>query len=116
MGIQQNIGKEGEELAQTFLERKGYSILATNFRYGQSEIDMIARSPDGWLVFVEVKARKDSTFGYPEDFVSRNQMGAIRRAAEGYLQRNGWEKKFRFDIIAILLTQPPQLEHLEDAF
>ncbi|HAA13938.1 MAG TPA: YraN family protein [Cytophagales bacterium] len=116
MGDQQKTGNQGEVLAQTFLERKGYTLEAKNYRYGKGEIDLVMRAADGWLVFVEVKARKNDFYGNPEQFVSRNQIRQIQKAAEGYLENNGWTPKIRFDIVAILLTNPPQLEHLEDAF
>lgn len=116
MATQQNTGKQGERMAQTFLEKKGYHWLASNFRFGKGEIDLIMRSPEGWTVFVEVKARKNANYGLPEQFVSKRQQHQIRYVAEGYLNRHGWDPKIRFDIVSILLTNPPQLEHLPDAF
>lgn len=116
MGLQQNTGKQGEALAQSFLERKGYTCLATNFRHGKGEIDLIMRDPTQALVFVEVKGRKDDQYGHPESFVSKAQKAQIRRAAEGYMDKFGWQMRIRFDIVAILWVQPPEITHFEDAF
>ena len=74
------------------------------------------QSPENELVFVEVKARKDETYGYPEDFVTKRQQGVIKRTAEDYIFDHNYEGEIRFDIIAILLTRPPELTHFEDAF
>ena len=58
------LGKRGEQLAVSFLEKKGYQILATNWRHRRAEIDIIAMDEDV-LVFVEVKTRNNNNFGEP---------------------------------------------------
>lgn len=58
------IGKIGETIAVTFLERKGYEILEVNARTTFGEIDIIARRKDT-MIFVEVKTRATSSLGPP---------------------------------------------------
>ena len=104
-----NIGREGEELAAGYLVEKGYSILERNFRCGRMEIDIIVENVD-CLVFVEVKSRSSSRFGYPEDGLGADQEERIRIAAEDYLNQLEHPKRIRFDIIAILWGPTPQIK------
>ena len=112
----QTFGKLGEDRAAAHLIEKGYEILARNYRYKQSEIDIICQK-NGLLVFVEVKTRSSRGFGEPESFVSQSQQAAIHRAAEAYMDEINWPGDLRFDIIAIVKNRDSEeLEHLEDAF
>lgn len=106
-------GKNGEERARCYLEERGYTILAANWRHGKAEIDLICRL-EQLLVFVEVKARSGSGFGDPETFVSERKIELMQEAAEAYTDETGWEGDLRFDIIAI--GPGERLEHFEDAF
>lgn len=108
-------GQKGEELAAQFLEKKGYQIVARNFRYKRAEVDIIAQQGN-LLVFVEVKARSSTTFGYPEDFVDEKKAALIIAAAEYYINENNWEGMIRFDIISVMLQPRIGIHHFEDAF
>jgi putative endonuclease len=108
-------GFNGEDLAVEHLHQQGYRIVQRNLRMGKAEIDVIARK-DGLLVFVEVKTRTNDSFGYPEEFVNRRKQRLILNAADTYIQKIGWQDDIRFDIIAITLSSPPDLFHIEDAF
>lgn len=110
-------GKEGEDIAVKYLESKGYQILARNYRVKRQEIDIIAQE-EGIFVFVEVKSRSSSDFGFPEDFLSPPQEERIRNAAIAYLsEKKILAQDIRFDIISILINgQTPDIEHFEDAF
>lgn len=119
----QIIGKKGEELALEFLEKKGFSKLATNFKANKGEIDIIVKK-DKVIHFVEVKTRKNDDFGNPESFVSDAQAGKISQIAELFLEtceeKTGQEFKgfIQFDIISILFEEDnlKEILHLEDAF
>ena len=117
MAIQQDIGNKGEEIAKAFLEKKGYEILATNWRYSRAEIDIIAKDGDN-LVFVEVKTRSSSYFGPPAAFVTPKKETFMSHAASAYMEEIDYEDEIRFDVIGILLLKgkAPQIEHYEDAF
>lgn len=108
-------GRQGEQLAVVFLQNKGYQVVFRNFRAGRAEIDLIVQK-DNLLVFVEVKARTNKTFGTPETFVNYAKSRRIVKAAEDYIYRKNWQGEIRFDIVAI--THRPELEivHLPDAF
>jgi putative endonuclease len=113
-------GQWGENQAATLLEARGYRIAARNYRYGRTEIDLVARGPgpDTLLVFVEVKTRKDTSWGPPEQFVNQDKMERLARAAGAYMEAIGYEWEIRFDVIAIV-GNPPHLKsitHYEDVF
>jgi len=111
----QRTGGKGEDLALRFLQKEGYQLLARNFRYRRDEIDLIMQKGK-LLVFVEVKTRRNTEYGYPEEFVSRKQATQIIRAAEHYILKNDWQGNIRFDIIAILTEPALSIKHLPDAF
>ena len=110
-------GREGEERAVDFLIEKKYRILRRNYRAGRGEVDIVAEE-QGMLVFVEVKLRRSSSFGDPEDAVTPLKQRAIRSAARSYLSLEGCEgRACRFDVIAIDASgAEPVIRHLEDAF
>lgn len=109
-------GNEGENLAATFLEKKGYRIVQRNYRYKHAEIDLIV-TRDNWLIFVEVKTRSSLSFGYPEEFVDEKKINKILEGADQYLFENNWNGNVRYDIVSIQLGRgAPQIDHFEDAF
>ena len=75
-----------EDIAAEFLQRQGLVLLVTNYRNRTGEIDLIM-SDDQTLVFVEVKQRRDSQFGRPEESVDIAKQAKLRRTAASYLQR-----------------------------
>lgn len=93
-------GNFGEDIAVSYLEKNNFTILERNYRYKRCEIDIIAKNKD-CIYFIEVKIRKDNMFGYPEDFVSKNQQNRIKLAAENYIYNNNWNGKILFNIISI---------------
>jgi len=107
-----SIGRSGEDEAIVFLIAHGFHIETTNYRYGRSEIDIIAKKGN-LLVFIEVKKRKNSDFGYPESFLTDSQQSRIVCAAEDYILDLDWKGNVRFDIISI---DQDGIQHLEDAF
>ena len=110
-------GREAENSARDYLVKKGYDILAVNYRYKRNEIDIIA-SEHGTLVFVEVKARADASFGFPEESVDEKKAERIRMAAEQYIHDEKWEGPIRFDIISVITEGGTRhsLCHFVDAF
>jgi putative endonuclease len=106
------IGREGEAKAEMFLIDKGYTIIARNYRYKRSEIDLIVLK-ENWLVFVEVKLRTSKAFGFPEESVNATKRKKILEGAAQYLQETNWQGNVRYDIVAI---HKNEIEHFEDAF
>ncbi len=95
------IGQRGEELAANFLQKKGYRILERNFRAGGGEIDIIAREKN-ILVFVEVKARQNNSFGPPEEAINKPKIANIVKVGEYYsLCHPELPQELRIDVLAI---------------
>lgn len=119
MGNEQ-LGPWGEQLAERYLRRKGYRVICRNFRSRMGEIDLIAENRM-FLVFVEVKLRRTSSFANARDFVDYRKQQRIRVTAMQYLSLQETEKQPRFDVIEIyapegVKTRRPAITHLEDAF
>lgn len=116
MGNQNNqFGKLGEDIAVSYLERKGYKILGRNYRFSKVELDVIAQK-DNEVIFIEVKMRSSDQMAYPEQAVGKAKQHNIRRAAENYLLQNQIDLPVRFDIVAVVKGQKFEIEHFEDAF
>lgn len=106
-------GNAGEDAACEYLQRRGYEILARNFRRRCGEVDIIARKR-GVIAFVEVKRRSGLKFGRPAEAVDTKKQRHIVQTAMLYVQENGLEDmQLRFDIIEIL---PARVHHIENAF
>ncbi len=95
------IGKSGEEEAINFLKRNKYKILNRNFKTKFGEIDIIAKK-NGEIVFIEVKTRNTTLFGYPEEAIDKRKINHIQKVATYYLQRNKIKIPFKFEVLSIL--------------
>ena len=97
---------------------RGLVLLVTNYRNRTGEIDLIM-SDDQTLVFVEVKQRRDSQFGRPEESVDIAKQAKLRRTAASYLQRNDRLQSWscRFDVVAITGSpHAPVCRWIQNAF
>lgn len=109
-------GNLGESRACTHLVKLGFTIRERNWRHRHDEIDIIAEN-EAFVVFVEVKTRKNNHFGRPEEFVNKQKQKFMIRAANEYISRNKIEKEARFDIIGITLDAPGDgIEYIPNAF
>ena len=107
------IGTKGETLAVKLLKEKKYKILEQNYTTKIGEIDIIAQIKD-IVVFVEVKARKSSRFGYPREAINLTKQQKVRTVATQYMLANKlMNSKVRFDCIEIL---GEQITHIENCF
>jgi len=110
------IGQSGEMEAKKFLENLGYTILETNWRYKQYELDIIA-SDDYFIVAVEVKTRKSEDYGSPETFVSLKKQRHLIKAINQFVFQRKLNNEIRFDVIAITYHNDNySINHLKDAF
>ena len=108
------IGAEKEKLAAAYLQEHGYEILACNFSCKQGELDLIAHKNE-YLVFVEVKYRKNNRFGKAEEAVTVRKQLRMQKAAQYYLYKANLPQNTpcRFDVIAI---NGETIELFENAF
>jgi putative endonuclease len=97
----QSLGKSGEDLACTELERRGYAILARGYRSRFGEIDIIAKHLQT-IVFIEVKARAGDEFGGGAAAVTPWKQRRITQMAIDYLSRNKLhDRPCRFDVVTV---------------
>ncbi|MDZ7861152.1 MAG: YraN family protein [Candidatus Krumholzibacteriota bacterium] len=114
-----NDGVLGEKIAADYLKLRGYEILERNYRARHLEIDLIARD-NNCLVFIEVKTRKNFTYGRAIESLPYWKVLNIRKAALNYITKE--EKstgicKFRLDFVAIdveFSCDKMVLQHLKD--
>jgi putative endonuclease len=112
----QELGIFGEQMAQKFLLKNGYTIRKINYRYLKFEIDIIAEK-DEKIVVVEVKTRQTAEIGEPWMAVTKKKQRQIIVCANEYIQSRDIPNDVRFDIISIVHNQfRTKLEHMEDAF
>lgn len=107
------VGNIGEKIASFYLQLKGYEIVHRNFLVKGGEIDIVALK-DNVLVIVEVKTRRNSSYGDPKDAVGYNKRKNLIYAAKCYIKR--YEKygmAVRFDVVEIM---PFKINHIKDAF
>jgi putative transposase len=111
------LGDQGEDLAAAALQKQGYKILERNYVTPLGEIDLIARQGKT-LVVVEVKTRRGSNFGTPQEAVHTGKQGRLRRLADYYLKAKRLTgSPVRFDVVAVTLAgDEPQVEIIPDAF
>ncbi|HIV63822.1 MAG TPA: YraN family protein [Firmicutes bacterium] len=108
-------GSSGERIAEEYLKKEGYDILARNFRTRLGEIDIVA-SKGEYLVFVEVKARKSEAYGFPSESVTYAKQRKISMVASQYIKLNMYfGAAVRFDVIEVYLTEG-RINHIENAF
>jgi len=111
------LGHAGESAALDYFLAHGFELEQRNYRYRRAEVDLIVRLGKQLLVFVEVKTRSASQFGYPETFVTERKRQLFRTAAEQYQEEVNWQGDIRFDILALTPTSTGfHLEHFADAF
>lgn len=97
-------GDAAESAAQVFLARAGLTLVECNYRTpgrGGGEIDLVMRTPDGTLVFVEVRQRAHAAFGGAAASVGWAKQRRIIFAARHYLQRLSSLPPCRFDVVAL---------------
>ena len=114
------IGNWGEEQAAAYLRKKGYRIISAGYRTRFGEIDLIA-ADDQYLVFAEVKTRKDDSFAKAREAVDHRKIKRIITTAGLWLTQHETQLQPRFDVIELYApqgidTQNPKILHLEDAF
>ena len=108
-------GSFHETIAIEYLRKKGHRIIARNELNKFGEIDIISVSPDGKLVFTEVKYRKTVKSGYPLEAVTPEKQKKISRASAYYLNshREFMNRQIRYDCIGII---GGEIKHIENAF
>lgn len=115
-----SLGPWGEEQAARYLRFHGYSILERNFSCRAGEIDIVAKKGK-FLVFAEVKTRKNAEFAEAREFVTYAKQQRIFAAAQLYLTSHDGDLQPRFDVIEVYAPDGEHsrkviINHIIDAF
>jgi putative endonuclease len=110
-------GKSGEAMAASWLQQHDFTILHCNWKHGRYEIDIVAEK-NGVLHFVEVKTRRSTRFGFPEESVDRKKFKHLQAAAIAYQATYSQWRRIQYDILAITLLpgKAPEYFFIEDVF
>ncbi|MFK8027386.1 MAG: YraN family protein [Gammaproteobacteria bacterium] len=107
MPSQRLTGKKAEDVACSFLQRNGLSLLQRNYHCRYGEIDLIMQDSDT-LVFVEVRFRSSKMFGSASESVDINKQQKLVFTANHYLQKHPTHLPTRFDVVALSPHQNPE--------
>lgn len=106
------LGKLGESLAARELERRGYRIVERNWRCATGEMDLVAEQR-GVLVFVEVRARRGSERGTPEESLTPRKQAKLIEVAQAYLEEGTADRDWRIDVVAVELSPRGKLLRID---
>lgn len=112
------VWRGGEVAAWAAYRRRGYRLLARNWRCPLGELDLVLAAR-GVVVFCEVKARTSGTLGGPHEAVGLSKRRRLRALAEVFIESHRLgSPAYRFDVASVLLVpdRPPQVHLFEDAF
>jgi putative endonuclease len=108
----QGLGRTGERLAAVALMDRGYRILERNSRCRLGEIDLVAEDEHD-LIFVEVKARRGTSFGFPEDALTLFKRRILLELASYYLDLHTCpDRSWRIDVVAVQFSRNGRLEEI----
>lgn len=113
----QSLGRRGEDLAAGYLQDRGWTVVARNYRAGPKEIDLVA-ARGGVVAFVEVKARATPTGGTPLEPIRSLKRRAVETAARRWIFEHGRPGTiYRFDAVAVRIRGSEyEIEHIADAW
>jgi putative endonuclease len=114
-----SVGQKTEQLAAEYLIAKALVLRDRNFKNRQGEIDLIMQE-QATIVFVEVKYRKNASFGGAISAITTRKQQKIKQCAAFYLQQlglNEYNTPCRFDVITLQGDVcAPQITWLKNAF
>lgn len=119
-GEARQLGQWGESLVAEELRRKGWTVAARNFRCRMGELDIVAKN-ECYLIFVEVKMRKNAQFGAACEAVTSSKQRKLMVAAQYYLMSHPTKLQPRFDVAEVYApqgvhTKEPRISYIENAF
>lgn len=98
------IGKMGEKIAEKYFLDHGYEIIAKNFRKRTGEIDLIAKYKKR-IIFIEIKTRKNSYFGEPQESINKNKIKKIYITGISFMRENDLRMPLQIDVVSIKLNE-----------
>jgi putative endonuclease len=116
--LKDRVGHAGEAAALAYVSEKGMKVLARDWRSPLGQIDIVAEDGDT-LVLLEVKARRGTGFGLPEEAVDGRKRQKLRTLMQMYQAATKRQKQpCRIDVLGLILDDKLQVtrtEHIENA-
>ena len=118
MSSARSAGNRGAAEVARYLRKKGYTLMASQWRCRFGELELVAKSKKGVICFVEVKLRSGGAIGLPREFVDQRKQQRLRIAAASYLSSHDIDAPARFDVAEVYAENDGTLriEYLENAF
>ena len=119
MSTTKDLGDRGENLTADWLLSRGYQILDRRWRCRYGELDLVGRTPEGTICFVEVKLREGGSRTLPREAVDARKQARLRSAAALYLSQHELDAPARFDVAEIYTDENHRITgvtYLADAF
>jgi putative endonuclease len=92
------LGEKGEQIAERFLLKNNYKIIAKNWRYKNLEVDIFAQT-DNYLVAVEVKTRSTDFVENLNEIITKKKQRFVIEATDAFIENFDNELEVRFDAI-----------------
>ena len=110
-------GRRGEDLASLFFRARGFRVLDRNWRTRLGEIDLIVEK-DGRVHFIEVKTRRSTAYGNPEEAITQTKLRHLSRTIELYLRAHPAIRHYQAGALAILTEprKPAEFHYIEQIF
>ncbi len=114
-------GSKGEDMVAKFLQNSGFTIVKRNYQCRYGEIDIIAENSD-FILFIEVKTRKENSLVPLEYAVDANKQKRITLTAQDYLSKTECVLQPRFDVALVTVKNKPEsgsgysLNYIKNAF
>ncbi len=103
MSRRERLGRLSEDAAWRAYRRRGYRLLARNWRCRLGELDLVVARA-GEVVFCEVKARTSPRLAAPYDSVTATKRRKIRALAQAFIGAYApMAERFRFDVASVLV-------------
>ena len=116
MEKENKIKQEGELIAFMILQRDGFTILETNWRFKKDKIDIIAKK-NGATYFIQVKTRANKKHIKPSNYIDTKNIAIYKDAAMYYLVEKPGKSEVKFDIINVIIGKDEtEIEHIPNAF
>lgn len=107
------LGRRGESLVATELQKRGFTIITRNWNCAQGEVDLVALRNDEWY-FVEVRTRRSNTYGSPEASLIPRKVARMERVARQYLGEHHVKEDvaWHLSFAAVALSRAGQLQRI----
>lgn len=109
-------GGRGEDRAAAFFSSRGFKVVGRNWACRMGEIDLICEK-DGVTHFIEVKTRRTTEYGNPEEAITPTKLAHLRRSVEFYLMTEpAPPARYQVDALAILAVpnEKPEYYYIEN--